>query len=75
MMSSDPERFRGKVQESLRRQVAAINRLTTKGMYFWDYGNAFLLESGRAHADIFAGTEIPPIWRSPTSWRQRFWRS
>lgn len=56
MMSSDPERFRGKVQESLRRQVAAINRLTTKGMYFWDYGNAFLLESGRAHADIFAGT-------------------
>lgn len=56
MMSSDPERFRGKVQESLRRQVAAINRLTAKGMYFWDYGNAFLLESGRAHADIFAGT-------------------
>ncbi|MCX6258709.1 MAG: urocanate hydratase [Bacteroidia bacterium] len=54
MMAVDPELFRQKVQESLRRQVNAINRLTAKGMYFWDYGNAFLLEAGRAKADIFA---------------------
>lgn len=52
MMASDPEGFRQKVQESLRRQVAAINRLTSRGMYFFDYGNAFLLESSRAGADI-----------------------
>lgn len=54
MMASQPELFREKVQESLRRQVAAINKLTAQGMYFFDYGNAFLLESGRAGADIFA---------------------
>ena len=53
MMASNPELFKLKVQESLRRQVHAINQLTKKGMYFWDYGNAFLLESGRAGADIF----------------------
>ena len=44
--------FKEKVQESLRRQVAAINKLTADGMYFFDYGNAFLLESSRAGADI-----------------------
>ena len=54
MMADDPEEFRRRVQESLRRQVAAINRLTDKGMYFFDYGNAFLLESSRAGADIMA---------------------
>lgn len=53
LMAGNPERFRQKVQESLRRQVSAINRLADKGMYFWDYGNAFLLEAGRAGADIF----------------------
>ena len=54
MMTEEPERFRAAVQESLRRQVAAINKLTARGMYFFDYGNAFLLESSRAGADIMA---------------------
>jgi len=53
MMAENPDLFRKKVQESLIRQVAAINRVAGRGMYFWDYGNAFLLESGRAGADIF----------------------
>ena len=52
MMAEEPELFKKKVQESLRRQVAAINKLTANGMYFFDYGNAFLLESSRAGADI-----------------------
>ena len=52
MMAEEPAAFKEKVQESLRRQVAAINKLTAKGMYFFDYGNAFLLESSRAGADI-----------------------
>jgi len=42
MMAEEPELFKEKVQESLRRQVAAINKLTDKGMYFFDYGNAFM---------------------------------
>ena len=52
MMADEPELFRQRVEESLRRQVAAINRLTAVGMYFFDYGNAFLLQSQRAGADI-----------------------
>ena len=52
MMAEEPARFKEAVQASLRRHVAAINRLTAKGMYFFDYGNAFLLESSRAGADI-----------------------
>ncbi len=52
MMADHPELFKEKVQESLRRQVAAINKLTSKGMYFFDYGNAFLLEASRAGADV-----------------------
>ena len=52
MMAENPEEFKERVQDSLRRQVAAINKLTEKGMYFFDYGNAFLLESSRAGADI-----------------------
>ena len=52
MMAYDPEKFKVKVQESLRRQVEAINRLTEKGMYFFDYGNAFLLEASRSGADV-----------------------
>uniref|UniRef100_A0A670IXN9 Urocanate hydratase 1 n=1 Tax=Podarcis muralis TaxID=64176 RepID=A0A670IXN9_PODMU len=52
LMSSNPVKFRTLVQESLRRQVAAINRLSDQGMFFWDYGNAFLLEAQRAGADI-----------------------
>ena len=52
MMTSNPVLFKEKVQESLRRQVTAINALSKKGMYFFDYGNAFLLEASRAGADI-----------------------
>ena len=52
MMAEEPQRFHEHVQESLRRQVAAINRLAAAGMYFFDYGNAFLLESSRAGADV-----------------------
>ena len=52
MMAENPDEFRKHVQASLRRQVAAINRLSANGMYFFDYGNAFLLQSKRAGADI-----------------------
>ena len=52
MMAEEPEFFKTKVQESLRRHVDAINKLADRGMYFFDYGNAFLLESSRAGADV-----------------------
>lgn len=52
MMAEEPEKFKERVQDSLRRQVTAINKLSERGMYFFDYGNAFLLESSRAGADI-----------------------
>ncbi len=52
MMAEAPEKFKDAVYASLRRHVAAVNKLTAKGMYFFDYGNAFLLESSRAGADI-----------------------
>ena len=52
MMVKDPEKFKEYVHESLRRQVKAINEVAKRGMYFWDYGNAFLLQSSRAGADI-----------------------
>ena len=52
MMAEEPERFKEAVKASLRRHVAAVNRLADKGMYFFDYGNAFLLESSRAGADV-----------------------
>ncbi|MDE5642739.1 MAG: urocanate hydratase, partial [Muribaculaceae bacterium] len=52
LMAEDPELFKTKVQESLRRHVAAINSLSDRGMYFFDYGNAFLLEASRAGADV-----------------------
>ncbi len=52
MMAEDPDKFKREVQKTLRRHVAAINKLTEKGMYFFDYGNAFLLEASRAKADI-----------------------
>ncbi|MBP3534585.1 MAG: urocanate hydratase, partial [Muribaculaceae bacterium] len=54
MMADNPERFADEVHASLRRHVAAINRLTANGMYFFDYGNAFLLQASRAGADIMA---------------------
>ncbi len=52
MMANQPEEFKEKVQESLRRHAAAVNKHTAKGTYFFDYGNAFLLESSRAGADV-----------------------
>ena len=52
MMADEPAKFKEAVYASLRRHVAAVNKLTAKGMYFFDYGNAFLLESSRAGADI-----------------------
>jgi urocanate hydratase len=52
LMVEDPELFKKKVQESLKRQVAAINTMSSRGMYFFDYGNAFLLEASRAGADV-----------------------
>lgn len=54
MMVKDPELFKQKVYESLRRQIEAINRLSAEGMYFFDYGNAFLLEASRAGAAVMA---------------------
>lgn len=52
LMAEYPELFQEKVYESLRRQVNAINKLSGNGMYFWDYGNAFLLEAKRAKAEV-----------------------
>lgn len=52
MMAENPEQFKKEVESTLRRHVAAINKLAANGMYFFDYGNAFLLESSRAGADI-----------------------
>jgi urocanate hydratase len=52
MMAENPDLFKLKVQESLKRQVNAINKLAKQGMYFWDYGNAFLLEASRAGANV-----------------------
>ncbi len=54
MMASNPEKFKELVQETLRRHATAINRHTAKGTYFFDYGNAFLLEASRAGADVMA---------------------
>lgn len=58
MMRNDPESFKKIVQETLRRHVATINKHTAKGTYFFDYGNAFLLESSRAGADVMAADGI-----------------
>lgn len=54
LMAGNPEAFKSKVYESLRRQVKAINTLSVNGMYFFDYGNAFLLEASRAGAEVMA---------------------
>ncbi len=60
MMATNPKQFKKEVQKSLRRHVKAINKHTAKGTYFFDYGNAFLLEASRAEADIMAknGTDF-----------------
>jgi urocanate hydratase len=54
MMTSNPQSFKSEVQESLRRHASAVNALTASGTYFWDYGNAFLLEASRAGADVMS---------------------
>lgn len=62
LLGSDPARFKKLVQESLRRHVAAINSLAEAGMFFWDYGNSFLLEGRRAGADVHkVGTDVTGI--------------
>ena len=58
IMANNPELFKEKVQETLRRHTAAINKHTAKGTYFFDYGNAFLLEASRAGADVMAENKI-----------------
>jgi urocanate hydratase len=58
LMASNPIEFKNRVQESLRRQAASINRHAAKGTYFFDYGNAFLLEASRAGADVMAEDKI-----------------
>lgn len=63
MMAGEPEEFKKEVQKTLIRHVKAINAMSSKGMYFWDYGNAFLLEAGRAGADVFF---IPTQSSSPS---------
>lgn len=64
MMADDPAQFRDQVYTSLKRHVDAINKLAAKGMYFFDYGNAFLLEAGRAGADVLKpdGTFLYPSY-------------
>ncbi|KAK2188344.1 hypothetical protein NP493_135g03008 [Ridgeia piscesae] len=68
MMHDDPEKFKDLVQQSLRQQVAAINKLAAAGMHFWDYGNAFLLEASRAGADILkeGGSSTRSRFRYPS---------
>ena len=58
LMSSNPELFKEKVQDTLKRHAASVNNHTAKGTYFFDYGNAFLLESSRAGAEIMADNNI-----------------
>ncbi|MCB9225154.1 MAG: urocanate hydratase [Crocinitomicaceae bacterium] len=58
LMASNPELFKEEVQKSLRRHAAAVNKHTAKGTYFFDYGNAFLLEASRAGADVMAENGI-----------------
>lgn len=61
LMANNPEKFKEEVQKTLRRHAAAINKHTAKGTYFFDYGNAFLLESSRAGADVM--NEHPTLGR------------
>ncbi|MDP4826043.1 MAG: urocanate hydratase [Flavobacteriales bacterium] len=58
LMAENPEKFKGYVQDSLRRHAAAVNKHTAKGTYFFDYGNAFLLEASRAGGDVMADDHI-----------------
>ncbi|MAY83945.1 MAG: urocanate hydratase [Flavobacteriales bacterium] len=58
MMAEEPEKFKAAVQDTLKRHVNAVNKLCQEGMYFFDYGNAFLLEASRAGADIMNGNKF-----------------
>ncbi len=58
MMANEPEKFKTYVQESLRRHATAVNKHTSKGTYFFDYGNAFLLEASRAGGEVMAENHI-----------------
>lgn len=58
LMANDPDSFKSYVRESLRRHAAAVNKHTDRGTYFFDYGNAFLLESSRAGGDVMAANQI-----------------
>jgi urocanate hydratase len=64
MMADDPGQFKTQVQASLRRQVKAINTLAARGMYFFDYGNAFLLEASRAGAEVIDRSTGQFLYRS-----------
>jgi urocanate hydratase len=64
MMANNPEQFKKEVQDSLRRQATAINKHTARGTYFFDYGNAFLLEASRAGADVMAENGIDFKYKS-----------
>lgn len=64
LIREEPELFKEKVQETLRRHAAAINKHTAKGTYFFDYGNAFLLEASRAGADVMADNNIDFKYKS-----------
>jgi len=66
LMRSNPAKFKEFVQESLRRQIAAIDKMTSAGMAFWDYGNAFLLEASRAGADVVKPGAARGIFKYPS---------
>eukprot|EP00731_Ephydatia_muelleri_P002111 Em0001g2111a len=66
VMAREPERFKKCVQESLRRQVDAINKLAGVGMFFWDYGNAFLKEASNAGADVHKPNAPPGVFKYPS---------
>lgn len=66
MLAKNPDKFRSLVEESLRRHVSAINKLAEAGMFFWDYGNAFLLEARRAGADVGAADGDAIKFRYPS---------
>ncbi|KAJ3080523.1 Urocanate hydratase, partial [Physocladia obscura] len=63
LMESNPAKFKVAVQESLKRHLSAVDKLAAKGMRFWDYGNAFLLEAGRAGANVF---KEPGVFKYPS---------
>lgn len=65
-MVDEPEKFKEAVHDSLRRQVVAINKLASKGMRFWDYGNSFLLMASKAGADIEGTGSVQNKFKYPS---------